>query len=87
MLNFPIPQPKFIYFDAGDVLVERKTKDGDNIAREQGFDPADYEKISAVVVALQLKEEVEEFNHIKTLTMLYNLRYNIYKMHINYKTF
>ena len=64
---FSIPQLKFIFLDAGDVLVERKTKDGDNIARELGFDPANYEKISAEVVALQPKQEVEKFNHIKTL--------------------
>jgi hypothetical protein len=73
MTNYTIPQPKFIFFDVGDVLVERRTKDGDNIAYELGFPPEKYEEIVMKVVSLQPKEEVEEFNHIKTLDDEYRI--------------
>ena len=72
MTNPTIKQPKFIYLDAGDVLFERRTKDGDNIARELGFNPENYDKIVMEVVALQ-KEEADEFNHIKTLDDEYRI--------------
>jgi putative hydrolase of the HAD superfamily len=72
MPNPTIKQPKFIYLDAGDVLFERRTKDGDNIARELGFNPENYDKILMEVIALQ-KEEADEFNHIKTLEDEYRI--------------
>jgi HAD superfamily hydrolase (TIGR01509 family) len=73
MSNITITQPKFIFLDAGDVLFERNTKDGDNIAKELGFDPENYDEIVMKVVSLQPKEEVEEFNHIKTLDDEYRI--------------
>ncbi len=58
---------QFIYLDAGDVLVQRRTKDGDNIARELGFAPEKYEEILNLLISKQTEEQRQAFNHIKTL--------------------
>lgn len=66
-------KPEFIFFDGGDVLFNRKTPDGDHIARELGFDPAHYDRIVLETIATQPDEEVAEFSQIRTLEDEYRI--------------
>jgi len=68
-----VRKPEFIFFDGGDVLFNRKTPDGDNIARELGFDPAQYDQIVQETIKTQSNKEVQEFNQIKTLEDEYRI--------------
>jgi len=62
-----IKQPKFIYLDVGNVLVYKRTTEGENIARELGFQPDQYETIIQKVIELQGEKISSKFWNIRTL--------------------
>lgn len=78
MHNNNLSEVEYIYLDGGSVLVTRNTPDGDNIAKELGFDPQDYEKILMATIATQTPEETANFWHIETLEKEYDILNNFH---------
>lgn len=58
---------KFIYFDAGNVLFYKVTTEGDNIARELGFPPEQYQPIVDELVKQQGEELTKQFYQLSNL--------------------
>lgn len=59
--------PKFIYFDAKNVLISKDVYEGDYIAKELGFDPNEYDEIIKKVITYVGDDAVEGFNNIHTI--------------------
>jgi HAD superfamily hydrolase (TIGR01509 family) len=58
---------KFLYFDAGNVIFNRITPDGDNICKLLNIEPLNYEKILQDTIKLQTEADNLEFWNIKTI--------------------
>jgi putative hydrolase of the HAD superfamily len=58
---------KFIYFDAGNVLFYKVTTEGENIAKELGFPPDQYQDIVDILVEQQGEEVTEQFYRLSSL--------------------